>query len=163
MDYTYAKKVADMIRDQLAPHCDRIEIAGSIRREKPTDIKDVEIVCIPKPYEVGLFRSGIATVIEQWPKVKGDLPCKYTQRIFPDGIKVDIFFATPENWGMILAIRTGSADYIHKVLATTWSRKGYRSEEGILYNDRGNRVFVREEEDLFKLLGLEWVEPRERN
>jgi len=58
-----AQELAHGIRNQLAAHCERIEIAGSIRRRKADDIKDVEIVCIPKPYGVGLFRSGIASVI----------------------------------------------------------------------------------------------------
>ncbi|MCH7400104.1 hypothetical protein MM236_19065 [Belliella sp. DSM 107340] len=166
MIYEFALEIAEKIKSDLAPHCERIEIAGSIRRKKPEDIKDVEIVCIPKPYNVGLFRSGIAEVIEQWPKVKGDLPCKYTQRIYGtygnEIIKVDIFFANPENWGLILAIRTGSAEYSHKALATTWSIKGYKSENGMLYNDRGNPVPVREEKDLFDLLGMDWVEPENR-
>lgn len=173
MNYEFALKMANQIKSELAPHCKRIEIAGSIRRKKADGIKDVEIVCIPKSYNVGLFRSGIATVIEQWPKVKGDLPCKYTQRIYAthgnEIIKVDIFFATPENWGMILAIRTGSAEFSHKVLATAWSRKGYESREGILYkedilyNDRGNAVQIREEIDLFRLLGIDWVDPENRH
>ncbi len=120
-----ALEIANRIKLELEPHCDRIEISGSIRREKPW-VKDIEIVAIPKPYETGLFSSGIAPVVEQWKKVKGELPCKYTQRILPEGIKLDLFFAQPDNWGLIYAIRTGSADYSHKVLATNWVRLGYK-------------------------------------
>ncbi len=89
------------------------------------------------------------------------MPCKYTQRILPEGIALDLFFATPEDWGLIFAIRTGSADYSHKVLATRWVQFGYKSEGGILKRN-GKAYAVREEIELFKMLGLKWVEPKDR-
>lgn len=161
MEYKKALEIAESVKALLAPHCDRIEIAGSIRREKP-EVKDIEIVAIPKPYDTGLFESGIATVINQWPKVRGELPCKYTQRTLPEGIALDLFFATPENWGLIYAIRTGSADYSHKVLANGWVKAGYKSQDGYLtLYDR--RIEVREEQDLFDLIKIPFVEPKYRN
>lgn len=161
MQLQKAKKIAENILSELKPHCERIEIAGSIRRQKP-NVKDIEIVAIPKPYDVGLFESGIATVVNKWQKVKGELPCKYTQRILPDGINLDLFFATKDNWGLIFAIRTGSADYSHKILATRWVKFGYKSKDGMLTRD--NETYpVREETDLYKILNLEWTEPTERS
>ena len=160
MKLQQAKEIALKTLEQLRSHCNRIEIAGSIRREKP-EPNDIEIVAIPKPYDVGLFESGIATVVNCWEKVKGELPCKYTQRILPEGIKLDLFFATPENWGLIFAIRTGSADFSYKVLASRWAKLGYKSVNGMLTRD-GKTYPVLEEKDLFEMLGLEWVEPRLR-
>lgn len=160
MDLKTATAIAEKVKTELAPHCQRIEIAGSIRRKKP-NVKDIEIVAIPKPYDVGLFESGIATVVNRWKKVKGELPCKYTQRDLPEGIKLDLFFATPENWGAIFAIRTGSADFSHKVLATRWKKLGYTSSGGVLSRD-GETIYIREERELFELLGLDWVEPENR-
>lgn len=153
--------IAERIKAELSPHCDRIEIAGSIRRKKPI-VKDIELVAIPKPFEVGLFSSGIALVVNKWEKVKGDLPCKYTQRILPDGIKLDLFFADPENWGLIFAIRTGSAEYSHKVLAAGWVKAGYQSRDGYLWHGR-DKYNCREEVDLFNRIGLKYVEPEFRN
>ena len=161
MDYKQALEIAEKVKAELAPHCERIEIAGSIRRIKP-DVGDIEIVATPKPYDVGLFESGIATVVKQWKKVKGELPCKYTQRILPEGIKLDLFFAEADNWGNIFAIRTGSKDYSHLELASRWSSMGFKSEGGYLFRD-GERIAVREEEDLFKLLGLRYVSPELRS
>jgi DNA polymerase/3'-5' exonuclease PolX len=160
MEYNKALRIAEEVKKLLSPHCDRIEIAGSIRRQKK-QVKDIEIVAIPKPFETGLFESGVAAVVNQWPKVKGELPCKYTQRILPEGIKLDLFFAERGNWGMIMAIRTGSADFSHKVLAKTWVKKGYTSSNGYLIkNDKP--VAVLEEKDLFHRLGLEYVLPEFR-
>lgn len=46
MKHSEALAVAEALRDYLAPACVRIEIAGSIRREKP-EVKDIELVCEP--------------------------------------------------------------------------------------------------------------------
>jgi DNA polymerase/3'-5' exonuclease PolX len=156
-----ARQTAAYVLDLLKPHCHRAEIAGSIRREKP-EVKDIEIVCIPKPYEIGLFATGIATVVENWQKVKGELPCKYTQRILPNGIKLDLFFADEINWGLIFAIRTGSAEYSHKVLATRWTRCGMHSINGYLTKN-GKTIAIPEEKDLFQIIGLPFTEPQNRN
>lgn len=160
MEYNKALEIAEKVKSLLAPHCERIEVAGSIRRKK-ANVKDIEIVAIPKPFDTGLFESGIATVVNQWKKVKGELPCKYTQRILPENIKLDLFFAERGNWGLIYAIRTGSADYSHKVLATRWVRRGYKSKGGYLFHG-DERINIFEEKDLFKLLDLPWKEPEFR-
>lgn len=162
--YSEARKIAVATLEQLKPYCIRAEIAGSIRRKK-SDCGDVEILAIPKPYSVGLFESEIASVVNKWEKVKGEMEygkTKYTQRILPSGIKLDLFFAEESNWGLVFAIRTGSADYSHKVLANAWVREGFKSEAGYLYRE-GQRYEVREEKDLFRLIGVPYVEPEDRN
>lgn len=162
MEHEKALKIAQRILEELRPHSQRIEIAGSLRRKK-AEVRDIEVVCIPKPYETGLFASGIALVVDKWTKVKGELgpKCKYTQRILPDGIKLDLFFAEPGNWGLIYAIRTGSVDFSHHVLATGWTKKGYHSSGGWLH--RKNRpIAVPEEEDLFNIIGIKPVPPEKR-
>ncbi len=160
MNYQSALKIANQVLDQLRPHCDRCEIAGSLRRGN-AEVKDIEIVAIPKPYETGLFSSGIAPVVNQWTKIKGELPCKYTQRMLPEGIKLDLFFAEPGNWGLIYAIRTGSAEYSHKVLASGWVKHGYHSHEGYLHKGK-NKILTPAEEDLFKISGVPCVHPNLR-
>lgn len=162
MQLEQAELIAEEVKALLAPHCERIEIAGSIRRRK-LEVGDIEIVAIPKPYDVGLFESGIALVVNQWEKVKGELPCKYTQRILPEGIKLDLFFAMPDNWGLIFAIRTGSADYSHKVLAAGWVKAGYKSVDGMLTDrETGLTRVVPDEKELFRLAGVEWIPPERR-
>jgi len=153
--------IAEKVKALLAPDCERIEIAGSLRRKKDF-IGDIEIVCIPKPFDVGLFASGIAKTVDQWQKVKGEVTGKYTQRILPEGVVLDLFMVNPESWGLQLAIRTGSADFSHKVLACGWVKAGYKCEDGLLRRF-GGIVQVREERDLFNLIGLEWVDPMDRS
>lgn len=162
--YAEAYEIALRVLEELEPYCIRIEIAGSLRRKK-ADCGDAEIVAIPKPYSTGLLESGFATVVNKWEKVKGELEygkTKYTQRILPEGIKLDLFIAEEGNWGSILAQRTGSADYSHKVLANGWVRQGFKSQDGYLYRN-GEKYEVREEEDLFRLIGIPYVAPEYRN
>jgi DNA polymerase/3'-5' exonuclease PolX len=157
-----AEHIAVGAMQQLEPHCEVISLAGSLRRRRPT-IGDIEIVCVPKLYDATpLFCNGIATVVNQWEKVRGELPCRYTQRILPGGIRLDLFMVHPDGYGLQRAIRTGSADWCRQVLAPAWVRAGYRSKEGLLRRADGTVVPVRTEPELFRLIDLHWVDPRDR-
>jgi DNA polymerase/3'-5' exonuclease PolX len=148
----------------LVPHCHKIDIAGSVRRQSPT-IGDLEIVCLPdrSPFEsTPLFAGGFAAAVEQWPGLKGSPGGRYTQRLLPCGLKLDLFMPRPDGYGLIMAIRTGSADWAHKVLATGWTRAGFHSEGGLLRREDGSVVPCRTERELFDVIGLRWVEPVDR-
>jgi len=167
MNLSQANHTAVRVLDALAPYCDQIEIGGSIRRERP-EPRDIEIVCIPKLYSADLFGEqkqrmpGFYHTIYQWPGVKGDpVEGKYTQRILPTGIKLDLFIARPENWGLIFAIRTGSADWVKYVLAAGWVAAGYHSYQGILRR-HGTPIETPTERGLFDLLNIPWTEPKDR-
>lgn len=47
MNFTEALPLAQSLAQSMRPFCERVEIAGSIRRKKPS-VKDIEIVAIPK-------------------------------------------------------------------------------------------------------------------
>lgn len=157
-------KIANRLVELLKPHCERIEIAGSLRRKK-SEVGDIELVIIPKPYLIGLFESGIATIINKFKKVKGNLEygkCKYTQRILPEGIKLDLFIADENNWGYVYAMRTGSANFSHNVLANAWTHVGFKSIKGYMVKS-GKIHPAREEEDFFRMIGVPYVQPERRN
>ena len=162
--WSVANKIAEAVLEQLRPHCKRVQIAGSIRRKKE-NVGDIEIVATPLPYSNGMFEDGLAKVVNQWEKVKGELEygkSKYTQRILPEGIKLDLFFAEEDNWGYTLALRTGSADYSHKVLASGWVHRGFKSIDGYLWKD-DEKYEVKEERELFDIVGIPYVDPEKRN
>jgi len=150
-----AKRIAEKYLNILKPYCTRIEIAGSIRREKP-EVKDIEIVAIPGNIE------SFAREVNKLQKVKGEPTGKYTQRILPEGISLDLFIANEKNWGLIFAIRTGSVDFSHKTLACGWVKKGYHSKDGKLIDKQGREIVLREERDLFDLIGIPFVKPELR-
>jgi DNA polymerase/3'-5' exonuclease PolX len=166
MELTEARRIAERCRRELAPYCERCEIAGSIRRCARA-INDIELVVIPARVRTDLFRDdtqvhpGFAREVDKWERVKGYPDGRYTQRILPEGTKLDLFMADPDNWGWILAIRTGSANFSHKHLAGRLERNGLKSVEGKLW--RGvEELAVPEEADVFELLGLDYIDPVER-
>jgi len=119
MPYTEARALADQLVAQLAPACERIEVAGSIRRKKE-EVGDIEIVAIPKMEtirnlfgeaqgEVSLLNVRLSDM--GWDVLKnGD---KYKQFVLPGGISLDLFICRLATWGVIYTIRTGSADFTH--------------------------------------------------
>lgn len=168
MDYNTALNIANNLIEELRPYCEMISIAGSIRRKKP-EVKDIEIVCIPKRqkhHRTGkqVTQMGFINAVNKYPKRKGDAFGKYTQRWIPwgdGGIVLDLFTATYDNWGLILAIRTGSADYSHLVLATGWTKKRMHSKEGTLYLGH-TEIKVPNEETLFRLIDIPFCIPERR-
>lgn len=171
MQLDKARQIAYKYCEMLAPYCHKIEIAGSIRRRRP-QVKDIEIVCIPKrmPINNGLFGYDpdelitypeFDKIINNLEKIKGEPGGRYTQRKLPEGINLDLFICFKGNWGNIFAIRTGSAEYSHKVLAAGWVKKGFKSIDGFLH--KGNtRIDIFDEKDFFELLGIPWLEPEKR-
>lgn len=140
--YTYGKanKAASYIIQLLQPHCQRIHLAGSLRRMRP-QVKDIEIVCIPKKEvkQSGLFSDikeeitdrnfieALATITDAI--IRGSAEGRYMQiktnsKLCPD-IYLDLFMPQPEDYYRIYAIRTGSAAYAQKVIAAAWKRKGW--------------------------------------
>ena len=156
-----ALQKANSVVELLQPHCEQLAIAGSLRRGAG-DVKDIDIVCIPKPYGIGLFQSGFASVVNQWPKIKGELPCRYTQRKLPCGMTLELYMARPENYGLILAIRTGSAKFVYERLAKRWKRYGYYSKDGLLMH-RDRKLHIDSEAQLFKALSMRYIEPKMRS
>jgi DNA polymerase/3'-5' exonuclease PolX len=85
-------------------------------------------------------------------------------------MKIDLFMPDPRGFGLQLAIRTGSADWCRQVLAPAWVRAGYRSEEGVLClrvdedwpDNWDTTAATPDERSLFDLIGLNWVEPVDR-
>lgn len=189
-----AVSLAQAVKSHFAPFCDKIMIAGSIRRECPL-IGDIEIVCLPKCKEPvkTLFDSVPSKEpIDEFIEVASHL--KITMGS-PKGrmmkgsistakfdVNVDVFMPEPYDWGRILAIRTGSADYAMKVLASGWTKLGWCGTEhgwrrikecqcdlqGVWHVQPNVKkptmppVFDTEE-SFFDFLNIKWVEPRERN
>lgn len=166
--------VAGGIRRQ-AEVCGAIEIVCIPKRETKKVVTRPAVVIGPdlfnpkprvvRPEEsetVTLPVPGFTRAVDSLCRVKGQPSGRYTQRLVwskaTGPVKVDIFMPRTENWGYILAIRTGPAEF-SSALGTRWARLGYRSEDGMLIDREGNDVPVYEEQDMFSLLGLQWSEP----
>jgi hypothetical protein len=117
---------AQSLRDTLSPACTRLSLAGGLRRGKP-DPHDVEVVIQPV-FDTDLFGEQATTyshldavldalVAEgslRWDEdVKRRGP-RYKRFVAPalDRLPVELFLAhRPENYGVVLAIRTGDAEF----------------------------------------------------
>ena len=143
----------------LEPYCNRIQIAGSIRRRKK-ECKDIEIVIIRKPERL----DELIKVVDKFGKIKGCIDGRYTQRMLPEGVKLDIFIARDDgtNWGNILLIRTGSWKFNVQVIGLRSKEVGLKHKFGYLW-DGDERLECREEEDVFRYLKMEYIEPEKRS
>lgn len=164
-----AREVAEHLVEYFRPWVDRIEIAGSIRRERP-EVGDIEIVAVPQTIPDGLFgdtRLAVPEITHQalLTGAKKKAGAKYIQvlDVMGHGITLDLFLVTPPaDWGVIFAIRTGPAAFSH-MLVTKALGKLHKVDRGVLWDDRGQRVPCPEEEAFFAALGVPWIEPRERH
>lgn len=135
MNLDQAKKYADKIVQWLRPHCVRIEVAGSIRRERP-EVNDIDIVCIPKQtiyvdmFQVETGRQNhlwmfLMNYVNNHPSrgkvskpgeesvrlIAGDQPdCKQMIVQLPK-VQLDLWFADETNFASRLLMRTGSKEH----------------------------------------------------
>jgi DNA polymerase/3'-5' exonuclease PolX len=171
-DLFEAGEIARKVQSKLKPCCQRIEIAGSIRRGKST-VGDIEICAIPK-YTVTLdMFGGVADTTSQLDLIdfreignviKGG--SRYKQILLPEGIALDLFIIQPPNqWGLLFTLRTGDADFSHA--AVTSKRYGgllpsnCRIKDGSVWNGL-TKIETPEEKDFLAILDLEELPPSER-
>jgi DNA polymerase/3'-5' exonuclease PolX len=173
----YMETVAKMLCDLLEPHCRRIEVAGSIRRRRKL-VADIELVAIPIPDRdlygeiVDPCGSLNRFLAEQPIQLEKDGP-KYKRFTFCEAqsgperpIACDLFLTTKEQWGYILMLRTGDAEFSRRMV-TPRSASGLmpnylRVEGGYVWHE-DQRIPVPEEQDLFELWQLDYIPPEERS
>jgi len=158
MHLYHADIIANNLLNELKPFCEPglCNIAGSVRRRKQ-DVKDIEIVCIPKMAihkDLNLFGEVVAEhkiihpeferiIREAGTIIKGKFTGRYMQvemRTDIEGSKytvnLDLFMPQTHDYWRQFAIRTGSAEYARRFIAGAWSEKGWCGVEGDLYLKR---------------------------
>ncbi|MBI5035612.1 MAG: hypothetical protein HZB51_34400 [Chloroflexi bacterium] len=132
MQLAQARHIAEEWKERFTPTCEHIEIAGSVRREKP-ECHDIDLVAIPKMVttvvQADLFGSSQsisvsaldAVIIEQinlgnLRGIKGGdrhkqlAVCKGKS----DRINLELWLVLPPaQWGAQFIIRTGPSDFSH--------------------------------------------------
>lgn len=175
-----ARAIVQDLISLLAPTAEAVQLVGSIRRDKKI-VKDGEIVIIPTPTTYRaiewLLQTNQATKAtysdgrQRW----GDL----YRGINFKGLRVELFFATPINYGYIVALRTGPSeaniDLMARLgrtpirciegqvwVADDWRRARAGKVKGWI-SDTKRRVIVPDEMTWFRLLGLRYVLPAARD
>jgi len=175
MPYRDALNIALKYWKEFIPLCEKVKVAGSLRRGKP-EVKDIEIVCLPKkiwlpdPELTTLFESVLkqyptpefVTYVDTMKRTKGNAYGKYTQIVLPENIKLDLFIANENNFGLTMLLRTGSDKYNIRIMEELHMR-GFECEGGYLYYKNSDIMIpVAEEEDFYKVTGIKYTKPTER-
>ena len=181
------RAIADSLVTELLPCCERIVVAGSIRRRKAT-VKDIELLAVPKVARVrtDLFGDVYAETdllqleLELWltegrlrhrlgKDGKRAFGPKYKRVLYRHGdewIPLDVFSTSADSWGLVLLERTGPAEYSKAMLAQraaggTILPFGYRCFGNVLH--RGDTpVVVPDEQAFYAICDLPYIEPWER-
>lgn len=161
-----AERAAQAIVKKLWPFCQRIEVAGSIRRHRPW-VNDIDLVLIPK--DLWTLHQEILRLCQPNPaKMSGSK----IMRIPVNGIDVDIYFADEKTWATLLLIRTGSAQNNIRLCSTAKARgmKLHADGSGLFKivtcdvgTPREDRIAGDTELSIFQALGLKYLPPEERD
>ena len=155
-----AKTIAQTVKKVLTPYCDRIEIAGSIRRGKPI-VHDINIVLIEKPESALIIPPSLLATIVAITLNGG----KIKRLHYGDAdINIDIYTATPASWSTLLLIRTGSKENNIR-LAIAAKRKGWqlKANGDGLFNNHGDRITGDTEQSIYQVLDIPYQKPYDRH
>lgn len=178
-----AHRDATELVGRLADACERIEIAGSVRRRK-AEVHDIELVAIPRretrgglwgdAEEVDLLAERVRILRDE-----GILRLRDVEVRRADGtsevsrrdgasykaleyvrLPVDLFITDAERWGCIFALRTGPGDWNTRIVTEVWEHN--RRVKGGRVLHLGRPVPTPEEADFFREVGQAWLEPWDR-
>ena len=165
-----ARDVANQLVAYLKPNCKRIEIAGSIRRCR-LEVGDLEIMAVPT---VALYDQLDAylqhgQVLHSDPKRWGNKlrSFRFPVKVLDEYVQVDLFLQPdPATWGCNMLLRTGSAEFSRKMV-TKRSQGGFMPDHFKIYDARvwaGAKLLeTPEEQDIFRLWGMDYVLPPQRS
>lgn len=169
----YAERIAlaEHLLNLLQPVCERIAIAGSLRRKCAT-VGDIELVAIPKLIiEQDMFGadyvagSRLEEYLKSW-TCKKPLNGPALKQLIIDDTQIDLTITNPLEWPVALLIRTGSADFSKKFVTDRrhggLMPAGYRIKDWRLQYNQQPCDGIKEEEDLFTAIGSPWIPPEER-
>jgi DNA polymerase/3'-5' exonuclease PolX len=176
IELSKANSIANAVLSHIMPSIDRGEIAGSIRRQKDV-VGDIEIVAISTQRDRLLsLLSDVGQHIK--PGVPGAVPwspkasAKYLRVRLQEGMNLDLFMASPENWGGLFLMRTGSGAGLDgnsfngftPGIFSRWKKLsgGGRMTDCMPTMPTGEQLWIPEEKDFFDLLEMNFVPPAER-
>jgi DNA polymerase (family 10) len=176
IDLHEASSIANSVLNHIMPSLDRGEIAGSIRRQKEV-VGDIEIVAISTQRDrllsllsdVGQhIKPGVPGVVPWSPKSTA----KYLRVRLAEGMNLDLFMASPENWGGLFLMRTGSGagpdgnsfNGFTPGIFSRWKKLsgGGRMTDCMPTMPTGEQLWIPEEQDFFDLLEMDFVPPEVR-
>ncbi len=137
------------------PEVDEEIVAGSTRRRKET-IGDIDILVVSKKPESVMEKFvSLPQVAHVYAKGKTKTMVK-----LKNGLDADLRVVSKESYGAALNYFTGSKDH-NVALREIAIKKGFKLNEYGLFKGK-KQIAGRTEEDLYKALGLRYIEPEMR-
>src|SRR5437764_2208360 len=154
-----ALEVGEQLVSQLRAHpaSERVEIAGSARRMTET-VKDLDVIATATdPLALARAAAELELVeAAQTPRGAGVRLRLHT------GLQVDVRIVAPDQFGNLLQHLTGSKQH-NMALRDAAVRKGLHvSEYGVLDDNSGTTHRCATESEVYRLLGLDYIEPELR-
>jgi len=151
--FPIAKRIVETLREKARSK--KIEWAGSLRRMRE-NIGDIDILA------TGPNKEKIIHSFTHLPEVKEVLASGETKAsvIVEGGIQIDLRVVEEDSYGAALQYFTGSKGHnIHL--------RGIAKTKGIKINEYGvfkgeKKIGGKEEEDVYRALGMDWIEPELR-
>ncbi len=138
---------------------EKIELAGSLRRRKET-VGDIDLlVSARKENWKRLHQHFVA-----YPSVKEVLLHGETKSsiVLENGRQVDFRTVEPHQWGSALQYFTGSKEHNVRVRDIAKAKGLKLSEYGVFVADTEEWLGGRTEEEVYELIGMQWVPPEIR-
>jgi DNA polymerase (family 10) len=151
--------VAENIVRQLAalPATRQISLAGSLRRRKET-IGDVDLLATsPEPGKVMDVFCSLTSV----DRVLVHGPTR-SSVVLATGLQVDLRVVKEDQYGAALQYFTGSKDHNIALRRLALERNWKLNEYGLSDLSTGERIAGKSEEEVYRLLGLPFIEPELR-
>jgi DNA polymerase (family 10) len=138
-------------------HVNRIEVAGSVRRQRAT-IGDADIlVTSEEPAGVMEFFTGLPEVKSILSKGKRKSTC-----ILSNNLQVDLLVIKEENFGAALLYFTGSKAHNVALRKRAIDENWKLNEYGLQERDKGKKLASKTEEAIYEKLGLKYIRPQLR-
>ena len=131
----------------------RIQLCGSARRGKK-QCGDLDIVF--QDNENGDFKAWL---LEAFGTKKNGKP---QTTVLYNGVQVEFYEATQDSWGTCTLMWTGSKWNNIKLRKAAKARDLKLSQHGLFDKDGNNLAAGKSEEQVFALLGFDYVEPQKR-
>ncbi len=138
---------------------ENIELAGSLRRRKET-IGDIDILISakrenwPKLHQHFITYAGVKEVL-----LSGETKSSV---VLQEGRQVDLRTVEPHQWGAALQYFTGSKEHNVRLRDIAKAMGLKLSEYGLFKADTEERIGGSTEEEIYELLGMEWIPPELR-
>lgn len=148
-------RIIQVLREH--PAADRVEIAGSARRMTDT-CKDLDIIATAHD-AAALTKAFSELDLVSEVRGSGDAGVRIVTH---NGLRVDFRVVAPEQFGNVLQHLTGSKEHNMALREYAVRRGQHVSEYGIEDDSDGARHTCATEEEVYALLGLDYIEPELR-